>query len=93
MDNKPILEVKHLCKYFSSKNAVMKAVDDVNLSVEEGALHCLIGPNGAGWSASRAAARRPRAAPSSGFTNRPPARCGLTVPGSMDSSTRKRQER
>lgn len=40
----PIIELQNLCKYFGG----LKAVDDVNLSVEEGALHCLIGPNGAG---------------------------------------------
>lgn len=48
MDNKPILEVKHLCKYFSSKNAVMKAVDDVNFQVFKGETFGLVGESGCG---------------------------------------------
>ena len=41
---KNLIELQHASKHFGG----LKAVDDVNLSVEEGALHCLIGPNGAG---------------------------------------------
>ena len=41
---KNLIELQGACKYFGG----LKAVDDVNLTVEEGALHCLIGPNGAG---------------------------------------------
>ncbi len=48
MDNKPILEVKHLCKYFSNKNAVMKAVDDVNFQVFKGETFGLVGESGCG---------------------------------------------
>lgn len=48
MDNKPILEVKHLCKYFSSKNAVMKAVDDVNFQIFKGETFGLVGESGCG---------------------------------------------
>lgn len=48
MDNKPILEVKHLCKYFSSKNTQMKAVDDVNLEVFKGETFGLVGESGCG---------------------------------------------
>ena len=48
MDNKPILEVKHLCKYFSNKNAVMKAVDDVNFQVFMGETFGLVGESGCG---------------------------------------------
>ena len=48
MDNKPILEVKHLCKYFSSKNAVMKAGDDVNFQVFKGETFGLVGESGCG---------------------------------------------
>lgn len=48
MDNKPILEVKHLCKYFSSKNTQMKAVDDVNFEVFKGETFGLVGESGCG---------------------------------------------
>jgi branched-chain amino acid transport system ATP-binding protein len=40
----PYLETKSLCKYFGG----LKAVDQVNFSVEEGQLKSIIGPNGAG---------------------------------------------
>ncbi len=40
----PYLESKNLCKYFGG----LKAVDQVNFSVEKGQLKSIIGPNGAG---------------------------------------------
>jgi len=40
----PYLETKDLCKYFGG----LKAVDQVNFSVEKGQLKSIIGPNGAG---------------------------------------------
>lgn len=44
--NETILELKGIGKYFGG----LKAVEDVNLSIKRGDLHCLIGPNGAGKS-------------------------------------------
>lgn len=41
---KHILELEHASKHFGG----LKAVEDVNLQIKEGSLHCLIGPNGAG---------------------------------------------
>lgn len=41
---KHILELEHASKHFGG----LKAVEDVDLQIEEGSLHCLIGPNGAG---------------------------------------------
>ncbi|MTT32187.1 ATP-binding cassette domain-containing protein [Terrilactibacillus sp. BCM23-1] len=41
-----LLELRDVGKYFGG----LKAVDHVNISVNEGDLHCLIGPNGAGKS-------------------------------------------
>ncbi len=41
-----ILEMKHICKSFPG----VKALDDVDFSVERGEVHCLIGANGAGKS-------------------------------------------
>lgn len=40
----PIIDLQHVSKHFGGR----KAVDDVNLTIEEGELHGLIGPNGAG---------------------------------------------
>ena len=41
-----VLEVKNVNKRFGG----LKALDNVNLSVEEGTVHAIIGPNGAGKS-------------------------------------------
>lgn len=41
-----LLEAEHLEKRFGG----LKAVDDLSLAIEEGKLHCLIGPKGAGKS-------------------------------------------
>lgn len=45
-DPAALLELKHVGKYFGG----LRAVDDINLSVMPGDLHCLLGPNGAGKS-------------------------------------------
>lgn len=42
----PLLETRGLTKLYAG----LTAVDDVNLTVEQGAIHALIGPNGAGKS-------------------------------------------
>ncbi len=41
-----ILQVKNVCKNFAG----LKALNDVNLTVQEGGVHAIIGPNGAGKS-------------------------------------------
>jgi putative multiple sugar transport system ATP-binding protein len=43
---KMLLEMKHITKSFPG----VKALDDVNLQVEEGEIHALCGENGAGKS-------------------------------------------
>lgn len=43
-----MLEIKHLTKTY--KKAAVKAVDDVNLVIEDGDIYGFIGPNGAGKS-------------------------------------------
>jgi ABC-2 type transport system ATP-binding protein len=40
----PLLELKHLKKYY----ATQKAVDDISFSIEQGSIFGLLGPNGAG---------------------------------------------
>jgi branched-chain amino acid transport system ATP-binding protein len=45
-DSTSILELRNLSKLFGG----LKAVDDVNMKIGKGELHCLIGPNGAGKS-------------------------------------------
>ena len=44
----PVLEVQGLCTQFHTRDGVVKAVDDVSISIEPGTLHAVIGPNGAG---------------------------------------------
>ena len=46
----PILEIRHLGKAFQSKNAPVCALDDVNLTVEQGEIFGIIGMSGAGKS-------------------------------------------
>lgn len=43
-ENKVILEAKGLCRFFGG----LKAVNNVDVKVEEGMIHGIIGPNGAG---------------------------------------------
>lgn len=44
MNKTPVLEAKGLCKYFAG----LKAVDNVDMKIEEGDIFGIIGPNGAG---------------------------------------------
>jgi len=39
---------KHLCKYFQQGDTVIKALDHVDLAIEEGEFICLSGPSGSG---------------------------------------------
>ena len=46
-----MIEISEVTKiYKSGNNGVIKAVDNVNLKIEEGSIICLLGPNGAGKS-------------------------------------------
>ena len=46
----PLLEVRHLKKYFTTKKGLLHAVDDVSFSIEEGKTLGLVGESGCGKS-------------------------------------------
>ena len=49
MNNKIKVELKNLTKTFvTNKNEQVKAVDDVNLTINPGEFVCLLGPSGCG---------------------------------------------
>ena len=41
-----ILETKHLKKYYGQGDNLVKAVDDINISVEKGELVAIVGTSG-----------------------------------------------
>jgi oligopeptide/dipeptide ABC transporter ATP-binding protein len=45
---KPILELQHVSRSFQIKRQSMKAVDDINLTFNEGEVVCLVGESGCG---------------------------------------------
>ena len=48
--SEPLLEVRHLKKYFSTRKGMLHAVDDVSFSIEEGKTLGLVGESGCGKS-------------------------------------------
>src|SRR5947208_14811733 len=46
----PLLEIKNLKLEFGSRNAAVRAVDDISLSVDAGETVCLVGESGCGKS-------------------------------------------
>ncbi len=48
--SEPLLEVRHLKKYFTTKKGLLHAVDDVSFSIEEGKTLGLVGESGCGKS-------------------------------------------
>ena len=50
ISNKIIIETKHLCRYFGKGDTLVKALDDANLTIEEGEFTAIIGPSGSGKS-------------------------------------------
>ena len=46
----PILNASHLKKYYGKDESLVKALDDVNVSVEEGQFAAIIGTSGSGKS-------------------------------------------
>ena len=50
MENKALLEVKNLKKYFQTKRGMLHAVDDINISIKKGETLGLVGESGCGKS-------------------------------------------
>ena len=46
--SEPLLEVRHLKKYFTTPKGLLHAVDDVSFSIEEGKTLGLVGESGCG---------------------------------------------
>jgi len=54
MDNNNLVEIRNLKTYFDVRNSVLKAVDDVSLSIETGKTLGLVGESGCGKSVTAA---------------------------------------
>lgn len=50
MDNKPIIEIKNLSKIFTGRAGTVKALENINLTINEGEIFGIIGLSGAGKS-------------------------------------------
>ena len=50
MSNSPIIEARHLKKHYKTGEKIIKALDDVTLSIEKGEFVMVIGPSGSGKS-------------------------------------------
>ena len=42
------ISFEHVCKYYQTGDTVVKAVDDVNFTIEKGEFCVVLGPSGAG---------------------------------------------
>jgi len=50
MSNRPVIEIKNLYKSFISKDTAVEALEDINLTINEGDIYGIIGMSGAGKS-------------------------------------------
>ena len=46
----PLIETRHLKKYFKTRSGMLHAVDDVNISIDEGKTLGVVGESGCGKS-------------------------------------------
>ena len=44
------IEIKNARKYYGEGDALVKAIDDINLSLDEGKVYVILGPSGSGKS-------------------------------------------
>ena len=42
------IEIKNICKSFEGKNKNLSVLNDINLTINDGELICLLGPSGCG---------------------------------------------
>jgi len=52
MENKNIIELKNVAKYYEMGDNVIKALDEINISIEKGDFVAIMGPSGSGKSTS-----------------------------------------
>ncbi|HHY0589206.1 TPA: ABC transporter ATP-binding protein [Vibrio parahaemolyticus] len=50
MSNKPLVELTNICKYYSSGEAEVRALDGVDLTINQGEFLSILGPSGSGKS-------------------------------------------
>lgn len=48
MSNKPLVELTNICKYYSSGEAEVRALDGVDLTINQGEFLSILGPSGSG---------------------------------------------
>ena len=51
-ENKNIIELKNVARYYEMGNSIVKALDCVNVVIEEGDFVAIMGPSGSGKSTS-----------------------------------------
>ena len=50
MSKTPLVEITSMCKYYTSREAEVRALDGVDLSIERGEYLAILGPSGSGKS-------------------------------------------
>lgn len=47
---KPVIETRNLCRFYGEGDTLVKALDDINISIEPGEFTAIVGPSGSGKS-------------------------------------------
>ena len=50
MSNAPLVELTNICKYYASGEAEVRALDGVDLTINQGEFLSILGPSGSGLS-------------------------------------------